>query len=152
MATAYVAGVAALYLEKYPNTSPSQFKKKLIDSARDLGSPGWDTKYGYGLIDAYYLLFGLKADFTWSPKTIHPGTEITFTSKSKCLDGKITIWAWDFENDGKDDDWGKEVTHRYLKTGTYTVALWTKTNNGKTKICYHTINVKKKSRSLEIKR
>jgi len=64
MATAYVAGVAALFFEKYPNASPVQCKEKLFETtialsvrvrtrAIDLGEQGKDEKYGYGLVNAY---------------------------------------------------------------------------------------------------
>ncbi|UII55693.1 S8 family serine peptidase [Cytobacillus spongiae] len=49
MATPFVAGLAALYKEKYPNYTNTQIRTLLQQNARDLGSPGRDTFYGYGL-------------------------------------------------------------------------------------------------------
>ena len=43
-----VAGMAALWLEKNPNGTPKQFEDALFNSAKDIGTPGWDTTFGYG--------------------------------------------------------------------------------------------------------
>lgn len=48
---AYVSGFAALTLSLYPDTTPAQFREILKESSSDLGEPGYDTSYGYGLID-----------------------------------------------------------------------------------------------------
>ena len=48
-----VAGVAALMLSANPNLTASQVRTKLRNTARDLGSTGFDTTYGYGLVNAY---------------------------------------------------------------------------------------------------
>lgn len=48
-----VAGVAALMLSANPNLTVSQVRTKLRNTARDLGITGFDTTYGYGLVDAY---------------------------------------------------------------------------------------------------
>lgn len=47
-----VAGVAALVLSVNPNLTNEQVKAILIESAVDLGEPGFDEKYGYGRVDA----------------------------------------------------------------------------------------------------
>lgn len=48
-----VAGIAALMLSINPMLTESQVRAKLCETARDLGSYGYDTTYGYGLVDAY---------------------------------------------------------------------------------------------------
>lgn len=150
MATAYVAGVAALYSEKYPNTSPSQFKKMLIASAKDLGKTGWDEYYGYGLIDAYKLvtLNPLTTEFKWSPSNPLEGDEIYFTSTSECLEGEIIKYCWDFDNDGICDANGKSVTHTFDTPGKYNVSLSVETSYGCKDKAHHIINVE--SRSLHV--
>ncbi|RMF94148.1 MAG: hypothetical protein D6734_08450 [Candidatus Schekmanbacteria bacterium] len=57
MAAPHVAGVVALMqaarLEKgLSKLTPSEIKTILTETATDLGSPGWDQFYGYGLINA----------------------------------------------------------------------------------------------------
>ena len=50
MAAPFVSAVAALYMEKYPDLSTAEIRNLLQENAIDLGEPGRDTKYGYGLI------------------------------------------------------------------------------------------------------
>ncbi|MDH5327504.1 MAG: S8 family serine peptidase [Gammaproteobacteria bacterium] len=54
MASPHVAGVAALMKSVYKNLSPEQFDTALSSGRiiEDLGLPGKDALYGYGLIDA----------------------------------------------------------------------------------------------------
>jgi subtilisin family serine protease len=51
MASPHVAGVAALVLAT-SSMSPDSLKTRLQATAFDLGVDGWDSSYGYGLIDA----------------------------------------------------------------------------------------------------
>lgn len=44
--------MAALLLSVNPMVTAQNVRKALIESARDLGSIGFDSTYGYGLIDA----------------------------------------------------------------------------------------------------
>lgn len=50
MATAYVSGALALLKESNPKLTNKQIRQKLQVLAKDLGSPGRDSVYGYGLI------------------------------------------------------------------------------------------------------
>jgi serine protease len=52
MAAPHVAGVAALIIAENPNYAPDDVRAALINTAKDLGSPGWDELYGFGLVDA----------------------------------------------------------------------------------------------------
>jgi len=52
MATPHVAGVAALLYSYAPNLNQSQVFTILMNTAEDLGVPGWDKYYGHGLINA----------------------------------------------------------------------------------------------------
>ena len=62
MATAHVAAVAALIWSYGPTytelnaggnfTTPAQIREALINTAMDLGTPGYDTAYGNGLVQA----------------------------------------------------------------------------------------------------
>ncbi|MCK5187035.1 MAG: peptidase S8 [Deltaproteobacteria bacterium] len=53
MASPHVAGVAALIKSLHPEYGPDEIRQVLQDTAEDLGNPGWDERYGYGLVDAY---------------------------------------------------------------------------------------------------
>ncbi|AHA30811.1 S8 family peptidase [Exiguobacterium sp. MH3] len=51
MAAPHVAAVASLLMSLKPSLSPSATEKLLKSSARDLGTKGYDTSYGYGRLD-----------------------------------------------------------------------------------------------------
>jgi serine protease len=55
MATAHVSGVVALMLGTNPALTPLDIDNLLVSGAmtEDLGQPGRDNRYGYGLINAY---------------------------------------------------------------------------------------------------
>ena len=53
MASPVVAGCASLVLGEHPEYIPSQVESVLENSATDLGSPGFDTSFGYGKVNAY---------------------------------------------------------------------------------------------------
>jgi subtilisin family serine protease len=53
MATPHVASVAALVWSLAPQVTADQVKQALLAGGRDLGAPGVDIHYGYGLVDAW---------------------------------------------------------------------------------------------------
>ena len=52
MACPHVSGVAALVLAAFPSYTNDQVRQHLWDTAEDIGDPGWDIYFGYGLVDA----------------------------------------------------------------------------------------------------
>jgi len=58
MATAHVSGLAALLMSQGV-TSPAAVEAILKQSATDLGTPGRDNEYGFGLINARSALRGM---------------------------------------------------------------------------------------------
>lgn len=55
MAVPHVSGVIALVLASNvlgPNPSPAMIEQRLETTARDMGPPGYDSNYGWGLLDA----------------------------------------------------------------------------------------------------
>lgn len=50
-AAAYVTSFAAFLLYENPGITPEEFRQILKNSSRDLGEPGYDTAYGWGLIN-----------------------------------------------------------------------------------------------------
>ncbi len=52
MASPFVAGLAALYMEKYPEMTHKEIRELLHENAKDLGAAGKDPLYGHGLIQA----------------------------------------------------------------------------------------------------
>jgi subtilisin family serine protease len=53
LASPYAAGVAALVLSVNPSLSATNVEQIMQQSAVDLGTPGYDTTYGWGLVNAY---------------------------------------------------------------------------------------------------
>ncbi len=53
MATPHVSAVAALVWSAFPSLTNADIRNALDATAKDLGAPGRDTSYGYGLVQAY---------------------------------------------------------------------------------------------------
>ena len=64
MAAPHVSGIAALLISN-GLTDPDAVREALQNTAGDLGAPGWDEKYGWGLVDAYAALnyYNIPGDF-----------------------------------------------------------------------------------------
>ncbi|MFT7617396.1 MAG: subtilisin family serine protease [Planctomycetota bacterium] len=63
----YVAAVAALILSVDPNLTPDEVEAAMRDSARDLGTPGYETTFGWGLVnanDAIALIDPMRKNFS----------------------------------------------------------------------------------------
>jgi serine protease len=60
MAAPHVSGVAALLIARGVAT-PDEVRYALQSTAEDKGAPGWDSEYGWGIVDAYAAL---NADLT----------------------------------------------------------------------------------------
>jgi subtilisin family serine protease len=84
MASPVVAGCASLVLSRHSGYTPAQVESTLKTSATDLGSPGFDTVFGYGKVNAYAAVSGSQpppnpnpepepGDDTWNPP--NPGGE-----------------------------------------------------------------------------
>jgi serine protease len=56
MAVPHVSGVAALLIANGNAKTPDEVRAALQQTAEDLGAPGRDDVYGYGLVDAYAAL------------------------------------------------------------------------------------------------
>jgi subtilisin family serine protease len=61
VAAAHVSGVAALLMERNPSIDPASLEEVLFSTARDLGAPGRDILFGYGLVDPFRALNALEA-------------------------------------------------------------------------------------------
>jgi subtilisin family serine protease len=61
MAAPHVTGVAALVLGANPTLTAAQLRARLQNTAVDLGPPGRDDRFGYGLVNAYNALNNVTA-------------------------------------------------------------------------------------------
>ncbi|MCX7714480.1 MAG: S8 family serine peptidase [Clostridia bacterium] len=52
----HVSALASLVASYKPNVTPDEFMQMLKETSTDLGASGYDTSYGYGLIDMYAAL------------------------------------------------------------------------------------------------
>lgn len=58
MASPHVAGLAALIMSQRPGITPAQVESIIRATAKDIGPPGKDNEFGYGLIQPRAALFG----------------------------------------------------------------------------------------------
>jgi subtilisin family serine protease len=88
-----VAGVAALMLSVRPDLTESQIRTTLQNTARDLGPSGFDSDYGYGLVDAYAAVQAVSpyisgsfnicsSGATYTINNLPPETSISWTKSS----------------------------------------------------------------------
>ncbi len=59
-AAAAVCGIAAEAAGRYPKITPEELRTLIKLSCRDLGTPGYDVSYGYGILDKDLLLKNLE--------------------------------------------------------------------------------------------
>lgn len=57
-ASPYAAAVAALILSRNPKFTPAQVEARMQATCTDMGPAGYETGYGYGLVDAFRALTG----------------------------------------------------------------------------------------------
>ena len=103
MAAAHVSGVAALVIATGV-TEPELVRLSLQQTAEDLGAPGRDWLYGYGLVDAQAAVvppnnwppLAVAGPNQWIPDRDGNGTEqVTLDgSASHDTDGSIVTWEW----------------------------------------------------------
>jgi PKD repeat protein len=127
MAAPHVAGVAALAKGINPALTNVELRSVLESSAEDIGVPGRDNQFGFGLVDAYAatLAAGTSepvnhppvADFSFARN----GLQVNFTDLSTDQDGIVTAWSWDF-GDGAASA-SATTSHSYQAAGTYAVTL-----------------------------
>ena len=96
MAAAHVSGVIALMKAVNPKLTPDELDELLVNGriTQDLGQPGQDDLYGYGLIDAQRaVLAAAPALLTVSPARFDFGTELSNAelTADKIGPGPLTI-------------------------------------------------------------
>ncbi|MBN2372940.1 S8 family serine peptidase [bacterium] len=146
MATPHVAGVAALLISNGTAATPQEVRAAIQETAEDLGAPGRDDTYGWGLVDAYTALnyapvpnnppvasIAVTSGAVYNEtEDIYYGTEdgeITFDgSGSNDPDNDPLTYSWDFRDGSTSTD--ASPSHAYTSGGTYTVTLVV--NDGRT--------------------
>ena len=137
MAAPHVSGVAALLISEGIANTPDEVREALQSTAEDKGPTGWDSEYGWGIVDAYAALNYESAPNdppvanAGSPYSGTEDTAISFDgSSSSDPDGSITSYDWNFGDSNTGT--GMNPTHTYAQDGTYTVTLTVTDNDGAT--------------------
>ena len=73
----HVAGVAALVRSAYPEWTADEVRDVLMRTAKDMGAPGWDGVFGWGMVDAFAAL---GIDATDTTDVVGTITTTTWTS------------------------------------------------------------------------
>ncbi len=102
MAAPHVTGALTLLFERYPYLEGTFIRDILLTTARDLGAPGVDEVYGWGLVDLQKAING--------PGQLIKDSTVNMTSRA----GGAQVWsgnAW--------DDWSNDISGvgRLTKTG-----------------------------------
>ena len=87
MATPHVSGIALLLWSKYPSCTNSDIRHAIESTAEDLGTPGRDNFFGYGLAK-YWSADSHMSDMTTMPTTTPSETMLPST---ECINGRLEI-------------------------------------------------------------
>jgi len=93
MAAPHVTGALALLMERFPYLDNPQIRDVLLTTATDLGAPGVDPIYGWGLIDLKKAIDG--------PGMLRVDTDVVMNQRA----GGTQVWegaAW--------DDWSNDIS------------------------------------------
>ncbi|MFB6290224.1 MAG: PKD domain-containing protein [Candidatus Bipolaricaulia bacterium] len=83
-----------------------------------------------------------QADFEYNPRNPSVGEVVQFDGTlSSDPDGYISSWSWDFNGDGNTDRTGRVVWNSFSTSGTRTVRLTVRDNQGATSTTSKTIQV-----------
>jgi len=99
LATAHVTGTAALVINS-GLTDNLLIRERLQQTTEDLGVAGWDTQYGFGLVDAYQAISEPTDPVPPPPDTRPPATTLYFSGTTGLngwwvSDIEVTIYALD---------------------------------------------------------
>lgn len=86
-----VSGTVALVAQAYPWMSNNQIRHTILGTATDLGAPGVDDVFGYGLLDASAAVNGMRW-LNWGTEQLNiPSGEYTFANNMFGAGGVIKL-------------------------------------------------------------
>jgi thermitase len=91
LSAAIAGGVAALIFSLNPSLGPGKVEEILESTAVDLGAPGYDTRYGWGRIDAERALRKASEISIQAVDTTPPKVSITSPSNGSTVSGKALV-------------------------------------------------------------
>jgi subtilisin family serine protease len=127
MASPHVAGVAALFLEAFPGSSPAQVAAAILDATTKGVVTSSNSANNHMLFSRMTQAGGNQpptADFTVSCTAL----ACTFFDGSSDYDGSVVGWEWDF-GDGLSST-SASPTHTYAQDGTRVVRLTVTDDDG----------------------
>lgn len=97
MAAPHVTGILALYKERFPTKSNVEIRQMLASTAKDLGTAGRDTSFGYGLVQYTEMFPGTvnvqgKAEVGKVLVTTNATGEVILESDGKKVNGQAGGW------------------------------------------------------------
>jgi PKD repeat protein len=140
MATPHVSGAAALLWSRNPDCSAIDIRRALSLTARDLGIPGRDDTYGYGLVqvrDAHDLIASQGCDLpspeergnlppiaelSADPIVGSPPLTVLFDSSRSRDDEEIVSRTWDF-GIGSAREGDVQESFTYEDVGSYSASV-----------------------------
>ena len=123
MASPHVAGTVALVLAVNPGWTTDQVRTQLQTTADDLGDPGRDPQYGFGLVDAD------EAAVPPGPSNDPPTVSITSPADGSTFDSEATITFEGTASDTEDGDltaslsWTSSIDGPIGTGGSFSTAL-----------------------------
>ena len=128
MAAPHTSGVAALYLQSYPNASPAQVRDALYvatTKGKVTGSSTADNHLLYSVLgQAPPANVSPTASYTWSTT----GLTAAFTDTSTDSDGSVVSWSWTFGDGATSTQ--RNPSRTYATSGTYDVTLTVRDDAG----------------------
>ncbi|MBS1195152.1 MAG: hypothetical protein H6R30_490, partial [Methanomicrobia archaeon] len=145
MASPHVVGLAALIKEANPGISPDELRRRLSAYATDLGTPGRDRDYGFGIPqpDRPASVPDNQAPDAdaGGPYRGIPGEPVTLSAAGSLdPDDNFLSFAWDF-GDGTAGS-GITTTHTYRSPGDYSVSVAVTDREGKTGTARATVAIR----------
>ena len=141
MASPHINGVVALMRQAAPDISVEEIKEIIFQTAYDLGDPGEDNSYGWGMVDAYEAVLATNKPPETPTKPVGPNVwaqfmEITFETTTTDPEGDSIYYMFDW-GDGNDSGWigpyasGQPggASHIWNKTGDYEIRAKAKDND-----------------------
>ena len=136
MSAPQVTGTAGLVASKNATLRGASLRARLLGSADNLGSAGYDTNFGCGRLNTYDAVTGSNLTTCEDPTvggggggggglnaafTVSCNASATCTFNASSSSG-ATSWSWTF-GDGSGTTSGVTTTHTYGSAGSYTVTL-----------------------------
>ena len=108
-ASPIIAGVAALYFEKYPNATPAQFETALFNNCLPVSGAGLTAdNFGYGRIHA--------------SKVLAEETTLSINIKVKA-NSQVYLYAWNYQHNKEIAEWPGIAMSNSSGTYSYTLDL-----------------------------